>query len=47
MQLGDGDPVSTLTGPPSELVLFLSGRQRVSRVDVTGDQSISTAKLGR
>ncbi|MFI5933454.1 TIGR03085 family metal-binding protein [Actinoplanes sp. NPDC051494] len=47
LQIGDGEPTATLTGAPGELVLFLSGRQRVSRVEVTGDQSLRTAKLGR
>ncbi|MEV4637193.1 TIGR03085 family metal-binding protein [Actinoplanes sp. NPDC049548] len=44
-QVGDGEPATTLLGEPGELVLFLSGRQRVARVDVTGDDSIRTARL--
>ncbi|AGL15569.1 TIGR03085 family metal-binding protein [Actinoplanes sp. N902-109] len=47
VQTGDGEPVATLTGPPAELALFLSGRQRIALVEVTGDQSIRTADLGR
>ncbi|GAA2585319.1 TIGR03085 family metal-binding protein [Winogradskya consettensis] len=44
-QVGDGEPSATLTGPPAELVLFLSGRQQHARVDITGDGSIRTADL--
>ncbi|WP_305786375.1 TIGR03085 family metal-binding protein [Symbioplanes lichenis] len=47
LQLRDGEPRATLTGPPGELALFLSGRQRVAHVEVTGDESLRTAKLGR
>ncbi|WP_306214585.1 TIGR03085 family metal-binding protein [Actinoplanes sp. RD1] len=46
LQLRDGEPRTTLTAPPGELVLFLSGRQRVARVDLTGDDSLRTAQLG-
>jgi uncharacterized protein (TIGR03085 family) len=46
VQVGDGHPNATLTGAPGELTLFLSGRQRVAEVDVTGDESIRTANLG-
>lgn len=45
LQVGDGDPAATLVGEPGELTLFISGRQRVARVEVTGDQSITTARL--
>lgn len=45
LQLRDGQPRSTITGAPGELVLFLSGRQRVANVEVTGDESIRTAEL--
>ncbi len=36
-----GDPTVRITGNPSELVLFCSGRQRVARVDVTGPAEIT------
>lgn len=45
-QAGDGEPATVLTGEPGELTLFLSGRQRVARVDLTGDESIRAARLG-
>ncbi|OJF13282.1 TIGR03085 family metal-binding protein [Couchioplanes caeruleus] len=44
-QVGDGTPATVLTGAPGELALFLAGRQQVARVDVTGDESIRTARL--
>ncbi|MFC3385592.1 TIGR03085 family metal-binding protein [Couchioplanes azureus] len=44
-QVGDGTPVTVLTGAPGELALFLAGRQQVARVEVTGDESIRTARL--
>ncbi|WP_067498231.1 TIGR03085 family metal-binding protein [Actinoplanes sp. TFC3] len=47
LQVGDGQPQSVITGAPGELALFLFGRQRVAEVQVTGDQSIREAKLGR
>ncbi len=31
-----GDPHVTVKGPPGELVLFMSGRQRAARVEMTG-----------
>ncbi|MFI5492088.1 TIGR03085 family metal-binding protein [Actinoplanes sp. NPDC051859] len=44
-QVANGEPAAVLTGDPGELALFLSGRQQVARVDVTGDESIRTATL--
>ncbi|PRY30036.1 TIGR03085 family metal-binding protein [Pseudosporangium ferrugineum] len=44
-QVGDGEPAAVLTGEPAELTLFLSGRQRIAKVDLTGDESLRTAKL--
>ncbi|HEX5569528.1 MAG TPA: TIGR03085 family metal-binding protein [Streptomyces sp.] len=45
-----GTPVVTVTGEPAELLLFASGRQRVARVEVEGDQEAVArareAKLG-
>jgi uncharacterized protein (TIGR03085 family) len=34
-----GAPVVTLTGEPSELLLFASGRQRVARAEAEGDKA--------
>lgn len=43
-------PQVTITGPAGELAMFLSGRQRAARVDVTGPQDaverVRTARLG-
>ena len=41
---GNGEPLVTLTGDPGELALFLSGRQRVAAVELTGPDEL-TAKL--
>jgi uncharacterized protein (TIGR03085 family) len=41
---GRGEPVVTVTGSPGELALFLSGRQRAARVEVTGPDEL-TGKL--
>lgn len=45
-----GDPQVTLTGPPGELLLFMTGRQRVARVDASGAPDavarLRDAKLG-
>ena len=38
-----GTPVVTVTGEPSELLLFAFGRQRVARVELEGDQDAVTA----
>jgi uncharacterized protein (TIGR03085 family) len=43
---GNGPAQVTLTGPPGELVMFLSGRQRAARVELTGPEEL-TAKLRR
>jgi uncharacterized protein (TIGR03085 family) len=44
------DPQVTISGAPGELMLFLSGRQRAARVDVTGSdapsQRVLKARLG-
>ncbi|WP_324783688.1 TIGR03085 family metal-binding protein [Streptomyces sp. H51] len=40
-----GTPVVTVTGEPSELLLFSYGRQSVAKVEVEGDQE-AIAKLG-
>ncbi|MFE3826763.1 TIGR03085 family metal-binding protein [Streptomyces sp. NPDC059092] len=45
-----GTPVVTATGEPSELLLFVSGRQEAARVELAGDKEaierIRDAKLG-
>lgn len=50
LRLGDGTPRVTVTGEPGELALFVSGRQRVARVEVTGEpdavQRLTTAQIG-
>ncbi len=50
LRLGDGPPRATLTGEPGELALFVSGRQRVAELDVTGEpdavQRLTTAQIG-
>jgi uncharacterized protein (TIGR03085 family) len=38
---GLGEPVVTLTGDPGELALFLTGRQRAARVEVTGPEELT------
>jgi uncharacterized protein (TIGR03085 family) len=47
---GRGEPVVTVTGDPGELALFLSGRQRAARVEVTGPEELADrlrrARLG-
>jgi uncharacterized protein (TIGR03085 family) len=45
-EIGSG-PLTTVTGPVGELTLFLSGRQRASRVEVDGPhaEQLRTAKL--
>jgi uncharacterized protein (TIGR03085 family) len=47
---GRGGPEVELTGPPSELVLFLMGRQRHANVELTGSaelvERLKTARLG-
>jgi hypothetical protein len=39
-----GTPVVTVTGEPSELVLFSYGRQSAAKVDLDGDEN-AIAKL--
>jgi hypothetical protein len=39
-----GAPVVTVTGEPSELLLFAHGRQSVSKVELDGDEN-AIAKL--
>lgn len=45
-----GAPVVTVTGAPSELLLFVSGRQRVARVETEGEKEdiarLQEAELG-
>jgi uncharacterized protein (TIGR03085 family) len=45
-----GEPHVTVTGPPGELVLFMSGRQRAAAVDVAGPEDVvarvKDARLG-
>ena len=47
---GKGGPEVELTGPPQELILFLSGRQAHARVDLTGPERVTarmrTARYG-
>lgn len=47
---GAGPPSATLTGPPSELLLYLFGRKEVARVSLAGDAAatdrLSGADLG-
>jgi uncharacterized protein (TIGR03085 family) len=48
--VGDGEPGAVLSGDPGELLLFLFGRQRAARVDVTGPEDLvnrlSRARFG-
>jgi uncharacterized protein (TIGR03085 family) len=46
--LGGDPPQATVSGEPGELALFVSGRQRVARVDLDGDaaERLRTARLG-
>ncbi|GAA3336758.1 TIGR03085 family metal-binding protein [Amorphoplanes nipponensis] len=50
LRVGAGEPVVTLTGEPGELALFVSGRQRVAQVEVTGApaavERLNTARIG-
>jgi len=50
LRIGDGEPRATLTGDPGELALFVSGRQRVAEVEVTGEPDavakLTTAQIG-
>jgi uncharacterized protein (TIGR03085 family) len=50
LRVGAGEPRVTVTGEPGELALFVSGRQRVAEVAVTGDPAdatkLTTADLG-
>jgi uncharacterized protein (TIGR03085 family) len=45
-----GSPVVTVTGEPSELTIFLSGRQSAAKVEIEGDETAvsktTTAQLG-
>jgi uncharacterized protein (TIGR03085 family) len=42
MHLRRGEPEVTVSGTPSELVLFCTGRQRVARVDLQGPDQLVT-----
>jgi uncharacterized protein (TIGR03085 family) len=46
--LGGDPPQATVSGEPGELALFVSGRQRVARVELGGDaaERLRTARLG-
>lgn len=48
---GDGEARATVRGEPGELALFVSGRQRVAHVELTGDataiERLQTVTLGR
>jgi len=50
VRVGDGEPRATVTGDPGELALFVSGRQRVAQVEVTGAQdavdTLTSARIG-
>lgn len=50
LEVRAGEPHVTVTGPPSELVLFMFGRQGAARVDLAGDESslsrLRDARLG-
>jgi len=50
VRAGAGGPAIRLTGEPGELVMFLSGRQRAARVEVTGPEEtvrrLRQARLG-
>ncbi len=50
LHLGDGEPRVTVTGEPGELALFVSGRQRVAQVELTGAQDavdkLAKARMG-
>jgi uncharacterized protein (TIGR03085 family) len=41
-----GEPLVTVTGPPSELTMYCSGRQASARVQATGDPSAIAALAG-
>jgi hypothetical protein len=45
-EVGSG-PLTTVTGPPGEVTLFLSGRQGAARVEVDGPhaEQLRSAKL--
>jgi uncharacterized protein (TIGR03085 family) len=50
IKVGGDDPRATVTGDPGELTLFVSGRQRASRVAIEGSpeivEKLRTARLG-
>ena len=50
LRVGDGEARATVTGEPGELALFVSGRQRVAQVQVTGEpeavEKLTTARIG-
>jgi uncharacterized protein (TIGR03085 family) len=50
LRVGNGEPRATLTGEPGELALFVSGRQRVAEVRITGEPDaagkLTTARIG-
>jgi len=50
VRVGDQEPQATLTAEPSELAMFVSGRQRAARVDIDAPpetaERLRTARLG-
>jgi hypothetical protein len=50
VEVRSGEPTVTVTGPPGELLVFLSGRQEASSVEVDGDadaiERVRKAKFG-
>jgi uncharacterized protein (TIGR03085 family) len=50
VEVRSGQPAVTVTAPPGELLLFLSGRQQVASVDLAGDadavERVRRAKFG-
>lgn len=50
VRVRSGEPHATLAGPPSELLLYLSGRQRAARVEASGAEAalsaLHAARLG-
>jgi uncharacterized protein (TIGR03085 family) len=50
VRVGDPEPQATLTAEPSELAMFVSGRQRAARVDIDAPpqtaERLRTARLG-
>ena len=45
-RIGKGPDIVTLSGPPSEILLYLFGRRSAAQVEVTG-QPAAVSALGR